>query len=306
MLASKTVRGRAICCASIASSISLALAFVASSARAEDCKPAAVTRGDPAIVHSLSARLAALGVATEPVPGCPAVQVQVEQRGDQLHLALADAFQRTSERDVRDVATAAAVVESWTYQVVDAGTLPAEAPAAVDTTLPVARYAYRGVSASATSMLLSDGTTWVGGALGACLRAGPFCAGASLRGEVDTAATGPSSTFAQDSYALSVLATLDWPRPVGGGFTITPGIGVGYGYLHVTAHHHDAMNNPLDQILADHSLRAGAHVAVLRPLAAHWSWFADLWGEAAPVRSNGAVGGAAAVRLGVGLRLEAP
>lgn len=307
MLASIVVRRSAIGFAS------LWIAANAASARAE-CRPAAVTAGDPALVQRLTARLAASGIATTAAAGCPAVQVTIEQRGDELHLALLDAFQRKGERDVRDVNTAAAIVASWTEQVVDAGVLPAEpappepAVAATVSASPrptIPRAVYRGLAASALSTVGTDGTTWVGTALAACTRAGPFCAGASLRAEVDTTATGATAQAAQDSYELSALATLDLPRALGR-FIVSPGIGVGYGYLHVTTHHHDAMNNPLDIASADHELRAGAHVALLRPIGAHWSVFGDLWGEVAPLRSSSQFGSTAAALLAFGIRLEAP
>src|SRR5258706_2872041 len=78
-----------------------------------DCKPTAIAQGDPALVAPLVAKLAASGIATAAAAGCPVVQGKLEQRGQQVHVRLADAFQRTGERDVPDVATAAAIVESW-------------------------------------------------------------------------------------------------------------------------------------------------------------------------------------------------
>ena len=279
------------------------LAALTGAARAE-CKPAAVANGDPALVAGLTARLTASGVATATISGCPSVTVVIEKRGEQVHVKLADAFQRTSERDVRDVATAAAVVESWTYQTIDAGTLPAEpaAPAIVAVAPPTAT---SGIAASAMSSLGSNGaTTWIGGSLSACARIGSFCAGATLRAELDTTATGDSSTISQDSYALSALATIDLPRQLGS-FVVSPGIGVGYGYLHVVTHHRDAMNNPLDVPTPDHELRTAAHVALLKPLAATVSAFADVWADAAVVRSDSQFGPAASLLVAVGLRLEA-
>src|SRR5688500_12136750 len=97
---------------------------------AADCAPAAVPIGDPVLVQSVREKLAANGVATVATAGCPAVRVHLEMRGEQLHLRVADGYQRRGEREVQDVATAAAVIESWTLQEIDHGTLP-ETPAAV-------------------------------------------------------------------------------------------------------------------------------------------------------------------------------
>ena len=264
-----------------------------------DCKPAAIAQGDPALVRGLVVRLAASGIATTTTAGCPAVQVDLEQRGTQVHVRLADASQRTGERDVEDVATAAALVESWTYQEIDAGSLPA-APVLME----VPHTARSGIAASAMSGLgTNGGTTWIGGSLAACVRLGPVCAGAALRAQLDTTATGQTSTLAQDSYAITALATLDLPRRLGG-YRVVPGIGIGYGYLHATTHHRDAMNNPLDVPSADHELRAGAHVALLRPWGDHFAAFVDLWTDLAALRSDSSFGPMGALSLSLGLRLQ--
>lgn len=309
VIASSTVRARAIALAW------LWLVAISPSARA-DCKPTAVAQGDPALVAALIARLTASGIATTSTTGCPAVQVRLDKRGQQVHVRVTDAFNRLGERDVQDVATAAAIIESWTLQEVDAGTLPAEpatAPSAEPSVeksptaqmLATPHLARSGVAVSALSALGSNGTTWLGGAVSACARIGALCAGASLRGVRDTRATGDTSTIEQDSYALSALATVDLPRKLGN-FVLTPGIGVGYGWLHVTTHHHDAMNNPLDIPTSDHQLRAGAHLAILRSWRERISVFGDLWTELSAVRSDSQFGPMAEVHVSFGLRLEAP
>ncbi|HEX7702038.1 MAG TPA: hypothetical protein VF403_14980, partial [Kofleriaceae bacterium] len=188
-----------------------------------DCKLAAVTQGDPELVQTLIARLTASGIATTSTSGCPVVQVRLEKRGQQLHLRVTDAFNRIGERDVQDVATAAAIIESWTYQEVETGTLPAEA-----TSVPVIAPPHlvrNGIAASLMSAVGSDRTAWVGGALSACVRLGPVCAGAALRAETDTRETGTTS-ISQNSYELSAIATIDLPRKLGS-YVVSPGLGVG-------------------------------------------------------------------------------
>jgi len=284
------------------------LAGAASTSRAE-CKPTAVPDGDPALVRSLIARLTANGIATTPAAGCPTVAVHLQPRGLGLHLTLADAYQRKGERDVQDVATAAVIVESWTHQEIDEGSLPLEAEPAVAATSVVAEAPHlvrSGIAASLMSAVGSNGgTTWVGGALSACLRVGPFCAGASLRAELDTRATGDTRTINQDEYLLSPMATIDLPRKLGS-FLVIPGLGVGYDDLHVTTHHHDAMNNPLDAVTSDHELRTGAHVALSRALSDHLSVVGDLWADAAILRSDSQFGPSSSLRLSIGIRVEAP
>lgn len=284
------------------------LLFVATPTRARaDCKPTAVAEGDPALVEPLLTRLSASGIATVSTASCPTVQVRLDRRGQQVHLRVTDAFHRSGERDVQDVATAAAIVESWMLQEVEAGTLPAEpsVEATVGSPVIATRHVRNGVAASIVSALGSNGTTWLGGAASACLRIGPFCTGPSLRAERDTRATGDTRTIEQDSYILSALATIDLPRTFGS-FVLSPGLGIGYGWLHVTTRHHDAMNHVLDVPTADHQLRTGAHLAVLRPLGDHLSVFGDLWGELAAWRSDSQSGPSGSLRLSLGIRLEAP
>ena len=265
-----------------------------------DCKPAAVAQGDPVLVKGLIARLAANGIATSTTSGCPAVRVDIEQHGSQVHVRLADASQRTGERDVQDVATAAALVESWTYQEIDAGTLPDPAPAIIEAP-HTSRF---GIAASVISGLgTNGGTTWIGGSISACMRVGSFCTGATLRSQLDTTATGETTTIAQDTYSIAALATLDVPRRVGR-FVVSPGIGVGYGYAHATTHHHDAMNNLLDVPSGDHQLRAGVHAALLDRWSDHLAAFVDLWTDLAVARSDSSFGPTGAVSLSLGLRLE--
>ncbi|HET9993530.1 MAG TPA: hypothetical protein VFQ65_33565 [Kofleriaceae bacterium] len=272
--------------------IACSLVLSAATARA-DCAPAAVPAGDPALVRSLVERLTIHGIGTTQTEGCPIMAVRIEQRGAQIHVALADAFQRTGERDVQDVATAAVIVESWLQQEVDDGSF----------TVPVPHTARTGLAVAAMSSLGTNATTWVGGSLAACLRVGPTCAGVLARGELDTTATGPSASVLQDSYVVTGFATLDLPLQLGG-VVLSPGLAIGYGYLHVTTHHRDAMNNPLDVPTSDHELVTGAHASLLCAWTEHVSAFADLWTDVAVLRSDSTFGPTGAVRLSVGLRVE--
>lgn len=271
--------------------------MLAGSAHA-DCKPAAIAQGDPALVGPLVAKLSASGIATAPAAGCPAVRVSLEQRGPLVHVHLADAFQRTGERDVQDVATAAAIVESWMDQEIDAGSIPAEAAPVIAPPGPPRWHLAAGALSAVGD---NGGTAWIGGSLSACARVGSWCAGALVRAEADTAAIGDSATISQDSYVLSGLATLDRPMPLGS-FVLSPGIGVGYAYLHVTTHHHNGAML-VDVPSSDHELRAGAHAALLRPLGATFALFADLWIDAAALRSDSQFGPDGSLLLSFGARI---
>jgi hypothetical protein len=296
VIASKTVRASTVC-------IVTWVALVGSKPAFAQCKPAVVAQGDPALVTGLTTRLAANGVATSSTDGCPTLRVNIERRGAQLHVRLADASERTGERLVQDIATAAAVVESWTYQEIEAGTLP-EVPAESPVLLGPRRTTRSGISASVLSGLGTDGgTTWIGGSLSACMRIGSLCAGLTLRSQLDTRASGDTTAINQSLYTLGALATLDLPHKLGS-FILSPGIGVGYTYLHVTTTHRDAMNNPFDIPTADHQLRGGGHAALLNSLSDHVGAFADLWVDAAALRSDSQFGPAAYLSFALGLRFE--
>lgn len=279
----------------------LAIAWLTLAATAHaECPQTAIAEGEPTLVSALAARLTASGIAIARTPGCPAVTVQIEQRGSDLHLRLADAFQRRGERDVRDVATAAAIVASWTMQVIDEGSLPALRATTPPPPSPPRPWT---IAASAGSALASNSATWLGAGIAICTRVGPLCAGGSALAIVDTRATGDTSTVLVDSWAVIGLATLDLPVERGA-FTVTPGIGAGYGYQHLVAHHMDASNNPLDIAQHDHALRGMLHAALGYAASAHLTVFADLAAGAALVRSDSTAGPAGAGWLALGVRYE--
>src|SRR5687768_10248271 len=128
---------------------------------AADCPPAAVPMGDPALVESVSERLVANGVLTTAPENCPAVRVHLERRGDQLHLRVADGYQRRGERVVQDPATAAAVIESWTLQEIEAGSMPAESIAAPAPVIVAAPTSF-GIGAAVRSAVTEQSSTWMG------------------------------------------------------------------------------------------------------------------------------------------------
>jgi hypothetical protein len=125
-----------------------------------------------------------------------------------------------------------------------------------------------------------------------------------LSAQFDTRATGESSSLDQSTYQLSALAMVDLPLRLGM-FVLSPGIGVGYGYLHVVTTHHDPMGNPLPSPSWDHQLRTAAHAALLRPWGEHVSVFADLWADVAALRSDSQFGPTTSLLLSLGLRIEA-
>jgi hypothetical protein len=280
--------------------------WLSTNAHAE-CKPAALMSGDPVLAHTLSQRLAASGIETTSTSGCPAVRVRVEQRGDQVHLALTDTFSRLGERQVRDVATAAAIVESWTLQEVEEGSLPelaasASPPPAASSIAP--RAAASGLAAMFESSLGGDGSLWLGGAVSGCARLGPVCVGGIVRFARDTRSTGETAGIDHRSNEIHALATLDLARSIGR-FSISPGLGLGYGWLEISASHLDMHMLPVEVAYSSHALRADLHVTIMRSLGRSIALYCDLRGDTALVRSEIPGGPESFVRAAIGIRVEA-
>ncbi len=293
----------------------LALAMPASAlAEPTTCRPVAMPSGEPVLVRQLSERLVASGIATTPIAGCPSARVRLEQRGEQIHLEVTDSFGRSGTREVRDVATAATIVESWTSQEIDEGSLPpvpavrvaaVEPAASIATVAPVALASARwshGVTGAIESAAGSDGSIWMGAAMTGCVRFGAVCAGMLVRAARDTR-VGNASIVNPDTDELSALATVGTPRRLGR-FTLTPGVGLGYGWMRVTEHHLDAHTVPFDLKLTGHAMRADVHVSAARALGRRLSLYVELRGDTAVVRSD-SFGPRSFVRAAIGLRVGA-
>ena len=276
---------------------------------AAECAPAAVPIGDPALVQSVSEKLAASGVATVATAGCPAVRVHLEKRGEQLHLRVADGYQRRGEREVQDIATAAAVIESWTLQEIEDGTLPeTPAPAVTATVAPIVQPERFGVGIAAQSSLAGDGSTWIGGELAGCVRIRWACIGATTAFLANTSTTDDATRGTQRSKELHALATLEIPRSLGS-FVVSPGIGLGYGWMTFAQQHSDGHMMPQSIEYSSHALRARGQLAVSRTLGGRLAIVGSLFGDVAALRSEiprgpteaprGRVGFALGLRLGV-------
>jgi hypothetical protein len=266
-----------------------------STARAQ-CKPAAVPQGDPELVLSLRQRLAANGIDTQPPASCPAVRVQVAQRGQQVHLRVTDAFERLGEREVQDVATAAAIIESWTVQEIDTGSLPM-APA------PIAATPQFGVGAAFRTAMTEQSSTWMGATVSGCARLGWSCIGATLGIAKDIEATGTPDDH--QLWQLDTRATAEVPRSLAG-FTISPGLSVGYGLQRITSQHLDAHMQPFTQTDSSHALRGGIQLRISRAVAQRISIFTELTADRSLARSGVIAGPATWFGLSLGARFGSP
>ena len=248
------------------------LALLASAAFADGVAPV-VLDGDSEVGSAVAQALTERGIRVVPSAGTESVQVHVQPDPAGIRLFIYDRNGHVVERIVANAEVAAAVVESWVrddlarslldpHEISPAESGPAKAP------LPASAIAASGPApsgvtsspahAGATSRmnmtvlgqtsLATDGSLWIGAALGACVRVGPFCVGIDVQFAGDTAATGnagalytvaDSSACAEPRRKLTrmggnALMTADLPLRVGAG-TIGPGFGVGAAWLSTDA-----------------------------------------------------------------------
>jgi len=263
-------------CGSLECSMSAAvvlrvLAVLASAASADGVAPVALD-GDSEVGAAVAQALTERGIRVVPSAGTESVQVHVQPDPAGIRLFIYDRNGHAVERIVANAEVAAAVVESWVRDDLarslldphDVSTTPAEpakpplsapaiaasGPAPADSGPAPVRAARRtSVTVLGQTSLATDGSFWVGAAMGACVRVGPFCVGMDAQFMGDTAATGnvgalyavvADNTVCTESRRKltrmggEVLATADLPLRVGAG-TIGPGIGVGAAWLSTDA-----------------------------------------------------------------------
>jgi hypothetical protein len=278
--------------------------WMTSSAAAE-CPRAAVPMGDPALVKSVSERLTANGVLTTAPANCPAVRVHLERRGEQLHLRVADGYQRRGERVVQDPATAAAVIESWTLQEIEAGTMPAESVAVSTPVAVAAAPPSYGIGAAFRSAITEQSSTWMGATVSGCARARWACVGATIGFAKDIEATGATSGDDHHLSQLDTRALVEVPRSLAG-FVVSPGVSLGYGLQRISSTHLDAHMMPFTVVDSTHALRGGLQLRVARAVSQRFSIFTELTADRSLARSGLTAGPHSWFGLSIGARFGSP
>ncbi len=227
-----------------------------------DCPPTVQLDGDSALVAMIEGELAVRGIAVAtPEDACPAQLIRIERRGDDLVIAIVD-----TSRTVREVQTAAAVIESFVradlgspllaIRTIAVTTAPA-ARAQLDEPAPPARrelltgwHAFAGVEGS----FANDGSRWMGMSLGACVMVGPLCAAVRTRG---TAVENERGIWVGTRRkGADGVAGFDVPIRLGR-YLLTPGVAFGFGHMSTQAGAPESRSN---------NLRAQTHVALSIPL----------------------------------------
>ena len=233
------------------------------------CPPATRLRGDPALVAGVTSALGERGIVADHRAGCPAVEVQLDRRGERLLVSRTGEGAETVERAVTDIRTAATVIESWVRTDVEAPLLatrtiaaPEPPPPTVAPSIAVAaRPPERGVQlfTVAETTRASDATSWFGLQVGACVMLGPACAAARARMATVTHGPGPWRQGNLDRRGVEVLLGADVPLRWGRA-TISPGVGAGIGWIHT----HD--ESAVRGVAETGGLRAEVHAALSYPL----------------------------------------
>jgi hypothetical protein len=194
------------------------------------CPPTVVVTGAADDASLLANVLNSHGISTDASTRCPSTEVDVTRDGDSFVVRTADV-----ERGVSDIETAAVVVESWVRSDVTAPlwVLPVVQAAPV-TPVPVVAptpspRAVR-LAVRAEGGVGSDGSTWPSLVLQGCAHVGPVCLGGLLRASMDSSLTGASSKFDTGRVALDGFVLGEWAFDVGA-MTLSPGVGVGIGWL---------------------------------------------------------------------------
>lgn len=232
---------------------------------AHACPPSVALTGDAALVRTIRDLLSARGIAA-PTTRCPAVRARVERRGAQLVVDGDGPDGAPIERAVGEPATAASVIESWARSDVAAPLLAIRAVpvlAVSAETAPAAPPTARGIQlfAAAETSFASDGTTWQGLQLGACIMLGPICVATRLRGGKMISQPERLAAFAR--HGVEVYLGIDVPIALGRA-RLTPGFAAGYGGVFTRFRTDD------DKVgIESHGPRAEVHAALSVPLTSH-------------------------------------
>jgi hypothetical protein len=285
--------------AAVVSQLVAVLAFAASA----DGTYSVVLTGDSEMAAAVERSLAFRGVRVVSFAETGTVQVRVQPDPLGIRLAIHDRNGQLVERMVANAEIAAAVVESWVRDDLARPLLePHEiamtqvAPIVTGTPVPAHPGAPFGTSVTVAgeTSVATDGSLWMGAALGACVRVGWSCVGLQIQVAGDTATTGhvgarytapPDSSGAGcqepqqrklTRLGAEALLTADLPLRIGAG-TLGPGIGLGAGWLSTSA------------VLDDHGanetavgLRAATRILLSWPLAWGLALDVGLWADILP------------------------
>jgi len=234
------------------------------------CPAVAVARGDETAATELSKLLAQRGIADTAPAGCGALDVQIQPQGRRLRLSMKDPYGRVAVRTVRDLSTAATLVETWTRQALatEVTLAAARAPEPAPEPVPVAETTaaeavaiaatptvYRwAVTAGQETSIGTDGSVWLGGGVGGCRIIGSACLGILGHAAAD-------STGSLSRHDVAGLLAADFARGRGN-WGLRTGLATGIGWSDNEIHDPHGI-----QTADGFDLRLRAHVTASRALS---------------------------------------
>ena len=208
------------------------------------CPPAVIVAGEPATADAITRLLGDRGILP-PVGGCPAERASVDPFGGEIVVSIVDVDGRQAQRQVADLATAAALIETFSVTApLPSGTprplepLPLqvsdveEQPEVFLLRSPKPRSVLGAVGASIGSSFASDGSVWLSSTATACVDLGWFCVGGAARYSRDAALSGTAEKTETTRSETDVLLSVEVPMHVGR-WSFSPGLGLGIGWLRV-------------------------------------------------------------------------
>ncbi len=256
------------------------------------CPPAARVNGPAAVVSGIREILDRRGIRPEGGTGCPVTTARLRRVGAMIEVGVTDVYGRSSLRLVTDAETAVALIESWARTDMDAsllepGNLQARPAMPKSSVEPEATVRKRPANPTfaldllTSTTLASDGSFWIDGNLSGCVFFGPVCVGGLVKAAFDTGTTGESSKQGTGRVGLDVLLVADFPFRLGS-LTLTPGMGVGAGWLRSSGGTGTGEERDDAEIDAG-GLRLGASLRLIVPLGRSFSVELGLFADYSPL-----------------------
>jgi hypothetical protein len=208
------------------------------------CPPAVIVAGEPATAAAITRLLADRGILA-PVEGCPAERASVDSFEGEIVVSIVDVDGRRAQRQVADLATAAALIETFSVTApLPSGSFRPPAPPPLEVhdvedqpevflpRLPGRRMVLGVIGASIGSSFASDGSVWLSSSGFACVDLGWFCIGGAARYSRDAALSGSAEKTETTRSETDVLLSFEVPMH-SGRWSFSPGLGLGIGWLRV-------------------------------------------------------------------------
>lgn len=230
------------------------------------------------MVAAIATALEARGLSA-PAADCPAERARIERSDDSIALSIVDIEGRAAQRVVADPSTAVMLIES--FAATEPTPMPEMAAAtAIDRDEPTGLAAPRAaivvavrgsLAVTGESSVAPDGSVWYGARASACVRLGVACVGAAARVASDAGVSGDAELGEASRTAADILLVGELPV-VRDHLVVTPGLGIGLGWLKTRRTYTDTTNAMSDTVEADTGgLRLDAHISVTWPIAQAFS-----------------------------------